>query len=468
MIDAGATHSFITQGALSTLYHSAIPPCDRIAQLGDGQTTLKIVGEVQLFLQFHKVFTPLNVLVVKTMNTDFILGSDWCTKNAARIDYEKNQVSIRSSCGHIFIPYHKSIDCLTLDVKSINVIHIPPRESYTVQAKVEVSSADTVYFSPVDPIQSEKSIVMSPSLLHIHNYTTYLEVYNPHDYTYTLPMNTLLEQTPSETSNTIDKLITHIKNVQEKQQLRLILQQHMKIFDISKVTQANTHIQHTINTGDSLPISSRPYPRTIEQRRELQDEIQKMTQTNQIRPSNSPWSSPVIIHKKKDGGIRFLVDYRKLNSVTKKDCFPQPTTEELLHRLGGHRFYTKLDLKSGYFQLPIHETDKEKTAFITQDGLWEFNVLPQGIMNGPPTFQRTMHNLLGYGRWNYVMVYLDDILIFSHTFHEHLHHLNEILSILAKANFQVNPDKCSIAVQEIDFLSHTINEQCIKPNGDKI
>ncbi|CAF5140814.1 unnamed protein product, partial [Rotaria sp. Silwood1] len=193
-----------------------------------------------------------------------------------------------------------------------------------------------------------------------------------------------------------------------------------------------------------------------------------MTQTNQIRPSNSPWSSPVIIHKKKDGGIRFLVDYRKLNSVTKKDCFPQPTTEELLHRLGGHRFYTKLDLKSGYFQLPIHETDKEKTAFITQDGLWEFNVLPQGIMNGPPTFQRTMHNLLGYGRWDYVMVYLDDILIFSHTFNEHKHHLNEILSILAKANFQVNPDKCSIAVQEIDFLSHTINEHCIKPNGDKI
>ncbi|CAF4561050.1 unnamed protein product [Rotaria sp. Silwood2] len=154
-----------------------------------------------------------------------------------------------------------------------------------------------------------------------------------------------LEQKPSETSNTIDKLINHIKNVQEKQQLRLILQQHMNICDISKVTQADTHIQHTINTGDSLPISSRPYPRTIEQRRELQDEIKKMTQTNQI------------------------LDYRKLNSATKKDCFPQPTTEELLHRLGGHRFYTKLDLKSGYFQLPIHETDKEKTAFITQDGL---------------------------------------------------------------------------------------------------
>ncbi|CAF4710410.1 unnamed protein product, partial [Rotaria magnacalcarata] len=169
MIDTGVTHSFITQGALSTLYNSAIPSCDRIAQLGDGQTTLKIVGEIQLVLQFDNVFTRLNVLVVKNMNTDFILGSDWCTSNTARIDYEKNQVSMRSSNGRTFIPYHKCIDSLTLDVKSINVIHIPPRESYTVQAKVELSSADTVYFSPVDVTQSDKSIVMSPSLLHIHN-----------------------------------------------------------------------------------------------------------------------------------------------------------------------------------------------------------------------------------------------------------------------------------------------------------
>ncbi|CAF2168126.1 unnamed protein product [Rotaria magnacalcarata] len=223
MIDTGATHSFITQGALSTLYHSAIPSCNRIAQLGDGQTTLKIIGEIQLLLQFDKVFTHLNVLVVKTMNTDFIL-----------------------------------------DVKSINVIHIPPRKSYTVQAKVELSSADTVYFSPIDVTQSKKSIVMSPSLLHINNYTTYLEVYNPHDYTCTLPMNTLLCRTPrrssslsyqhpiintieiksasSATSKTIDNLLAHIQNVQDKQQLRFILQQQIKNFDISKVTQANTHI----------------------------------------------------------------------------------------------------------------------------------------------------------------------------------------------------------------------------------
>ncbi|CAF3735151.1 unnamed protein product [Rotaria socialis] len=112
-----------------------------------------------------------------------------------------------------------------------------------------------------------------------------------------------IEPTSSAISKTIDKLLDHIQNVQDQQQLRFILHLCINYFDLSKITRANTHIQHTINTDDSHPISSRPYPRTIKQRRELQDEIQLMLQTNQIRPFNSPWSSPVIIHKKKDGGI---------------------------------------------------------------------------------------------------------------------------------------------------------------------
>ena len=117
---------------MSTLYHTAVPSCDRLAQSGDGHPVLKILGEVQLLLQFDRIFTPLNVLVIKTMNTYFVLGSDWCTKNAARINYDKNQVSIRSLHGRMFVPYDKCIGSLTLCVISINVLHISPRETYTV------------------------------------------------------------------------------------------------------------------------------------------------------------------------------------------------------------------------------------------------------------------------------------------------------------------------------------------------
>ena len=126
------------------------------------------------------------------MNSDFILGSDWCTQNSARIDYANSQVSIRLPQGRFFIPCDKAIDYATLDLETINVVQIPPRESCTVQAKIELSSAATVYFSPIDAILLNKPIIMSPSLLRVKSYTTYLKICNSHDYTCTLPMNTIL------------------------------------------------------------------------------------------------------------------------------------------------------------------------------------------------------------------------------------------------------------------------------------
>ena len=505
MVDTGASRSFIAQHTLNRLHHSKLHSVNSTAQLGDGHTTIQILGEIRLVIQFARIYTSVCALVVKDLNSDFILGGDWCYKHRAQIDYATNQVSIRSFRSRVAVPYDKHLDHLTLPLKLINSIKIPPRESCVASAHLQISSANTVRFQPNPILQQSKFIVISPSLLNVRNYTTQLLIYNPTDQTRTLSIHSLLghvthtsphnESFPAlrqqrkgssgssqppvlnsfSTHNAaplplpvIEKLVHHIRDHLAQHQIRLVLRKFCSIFDLSVITQAKTPIHHAIPTGDHLPISSRPYPKTVQQRRELQDEIHKMLQHHQIRPSTSPWSSPVIIHKKPDGGIRFLVDYRKLNSVTKKDSFPQPTTEELLQRLGGHRFFTKLDLKAGYFQLPIHDDDKEKTAFITQDGLWEFNVLPQGIMNGPPTFQRTMHNLLGTGRWDHVIVYLDDILIFSRTFDEHLHHLSEILSLLSQAQFQVNPDKCIIAVNEINFLSHTINEHGIKPTGEKI
>ena len=154
--------------------------------------------------------------------------------------------------------------------------------------------------------------------------------------------------------------------------------------------------------------------------------------------------------------------------MTKKDSYPQPSAEELLLRLAGHRFFTKLDLKSGYFQIPITEPDKEKTAFVTPDGHYEFNVLPQGLMNAPATFQRVMNNLIATGRWDYVVVYLDDIVIFSNSFEEHLRHVHEILSILNRAHFKVSPPKCSIASSRIEFLGHIVTATAVEPSPDKV
>mgnify|MGYP002474891603 FL=1 len=132
-----------------------------------------------------------------------------------------------------------------------------------------------------------------------------------------------------------------------------------------------------------------------------------------IRPSNSPWSSPILLVQKKDGTKRFCVDYHKLNSVTKKDVYPIPRIEDVLERLNGMKNFTTLDLVQSYYQIAVAEEDKEKTAFVTEQGSYEYNVMPFGLTNAPATFQRLMNLVLAGPNWKMCLVFIDDILIFS-------------------------------------------------------
>ena len=149
------------------------------------------------------------------------------------------------------------------------------------------------------------------------------------------------------------------------------------------------------------------------------------------------------------------------------DKYPLPNLEQSIQIVSGHRFYTKLDLRSRYFQIPIHEEDKHKTAFITAHGLFELNILAQGLKNSPPSFQRIMSDLLSSCR-TFCLVYLDDIRIYSNTFDQHLDHLNQILAILNKNKFQLNPQKCGLIQTNINYLGHTINSEGTKPLPERI
>ncbi|CAF4350306.1 unnamed protein product, partial [Rotaria magnacalcarata] len=151
----------------------------------------------------------------------------------------------------------------------------------------------------------------------------------------------------NEVNAVIDKLTEHITNNQDRLDFLDILHQFRHTFDTSIVTQAHLTFHHTIPTADARPTSVRPFYKTPQQREVLHKEVEKLLHDNVTRGSASPWTSPVILKKKTDGTYRFIVDFRRLNAVTEKDAYPQPTTEELLNHLAGHRFFTKLDLKSG-------------------------------------------------------------------------------------------------------------------------
>ena len=187
-----------------------------------------------------------------------------------------------------------------------------------------------------------------------------------------------------------------------------------------------------------------------------------------IEPSYSPWSSPVVIVKKKNGKDRFCIDYRKLNNVTKKDNHPLPKIDEMLDKFQGSKWFTSIDLKAGFWNIPVKESDKEKTAFITSEGLYQFKVMPFGLCNAPSTFQRCMHKVLGNLIYTKAPVYLDDINVHSATFEQHLIDLQEVFDKLRAANLKLGKDKCFFCKDEIEFLGYVVSKDGIKTEDSKI
>ena len=161
-----------------------------------------------------------------------------------------------------------------------------------------------------------------------------------------------------------------------------------------------------------------------------------------IKASHSPWASPVVLVKKKDGSTRFCVDYRKLNNVTRTDSYPLPRIDDILDKLNGTAYFSTLDLMSGYWQCELTPEAKHKTAFIFFGGLYEFKVMPFGLCNAPSTFQRLMENILRELNWKTCLIYLDDVIVFSRTFEDHLQHLAQVFDRFRHANIRLKPSKC--------------------------
>src|SRR3954447_21741542 len=189
---------------------------------------------------------------------------------------------------------------------------------------------------------------------------------------------------------------------------------------------------HHIPLEVSFPIKQRAYRVAPPEQDFIKEEIDRMLKNKLIQPSESPWASPVVLVRKKNRKLRFCVDYRKLNSVTRRDCYPLPRIDELLDMFGHAKYFTTLDLASGYWQVAMAPEDQQKTAFITSQGLYEFTVMLFGLTNAPATFQRLMNKIFREEIGKFVAVYLDDIIIFSKNFEEHLNHLGHIFQQLRK------------------------------------
>ncbi len=218
-------------------------------------------------------------------------------------------------------------------------------------------------------------------------------------------------------------------------------------------------IQHHIETEPGVVVRSRPYRLPEHKKKVVQSELEALLEMGVIEESHSDWASPIVLVPKTDGSVRFCVDYRKVNAVSKFDAYPMPRVDELLDRLGTARFYSTLDLTKGYWQIPLSPLSKEKSAFTTPFGLHQFVTLPFGLFGAPATFQRLMDKILR-PHTAYAAAYLDDIIIYSQDWQRHMVHLREVLRALRGAGLTANPKKCAIG-RFVIWVSTWVTGRCV-------
>ena len=255
-----------------------------------------------------------------------------------------------------------------------------------------------------------------------------------------------------------------------------VLRQNEHLFAPTDLDLGETHLmEFGIETGDHPPIKQKAYSTPWSQKDVIREYVDSMLQAGVIVPSASPWASPILlVDKPKDTKragkpiYRFCVDFRRLNSITKKNSHPLPNITEVIDGLGGAKIFSSLDLKSGYWQIPLKKEDMEKTAFTTGDALYEFTRVPFGLANAPSAFANLIGAVLHGLQYKFCLAYLDDIIIYSSTIEEHLEHLQIVFKRLEEAGLKLKPTKCSYLCKQLDFLGHVISANGVSVCPDKV
>jgi transposase InsO family protein len=265
-----------------------------------------------------------------------------------------------------------------------------------------------------------------------------------------------------------------LKDVQlsegETERVRGMLRRWHSIFAKNDLDLGITDaVSHRIPLEDDTPIKQRHHRIPPAMYEEVRKHLEEMKGFGAIRPSKSAWASPAVLVKKKDGSLRFCIDFRKLNSRTPADAYPLPRIEETLEAMRGSRWFSSLDLKSGFWQVPVAEEDRHKTAFTVGNlGFWEWNRMPMGLRNSGATFQRLMEQCLEGLQPNKCLVYLDDVVVHSQTFEEHLDRLSEVFERLQAYGLKLKPSKCHLFKQRLAYLGHVVSAEGVETDPEKI
>ncbi|PNX92970.1 Ty3/gypsy retrotransposon protein, partial [Trifolium pratense] len=408
LIDGGSTHNFVQDRIAKFLELPSIPISNLKVMVGNGNNLdcTRFCSDVPLMLQSKSFVVDFYVLPL--CGADIVLGAPWL----------------------------KNIGPVLMDYSSLSL-------SFTHQGQPITLTADPQAQPKPVSAQQVKRLLQTNSTAELFH----IQILNP---------------TPDPP--TIEPPQPHpIPSIQS------LLLRFSTIFNSPTTLPPPRPIDHHITLQpNSKPVNTRPYRYPYFQKNEIEHQIQTMLSAQLIQHSQSPFSSPVLLVKKKDGGWRFCVDYRALNSITIRDRFPMPTIDELLDELGSATWFSKLDLRQGFHQIRMHPDDIPKTAFRTHQGHYEFRVMPFGLCNAPSTFQAAMNNLLQPFLRKFVTVFFDDILVYSMSLEDHLKHLESVFQALIQGEFFLKQSKCLLAQRRLEYLGHVVSAGGVCPEPSKI
>ena len=514
LVDTGATVSIISQqqyGGWDPITKPKLVETD-IELLTADSKTMKLLGTVRARVSFG-FQEVMHEFFVANIDTDFLIGLDFLDTHRCQLDLEASILTF----GPEKIPMRntRQVERSRRVVSKITV-SIPPTTELMIEGKM-MGNTEVTGLGVIEPTEKFKArfpLLMAPSISQNVGEPVYLQLWNPGDETVIIYADTNVGIWTPVTA--IRPLITealdkpawtpvvrkvhaehaeldgikvdglneseipeHLQQLWEdskeglsesdKLQLKALLIEYQELFIKPGERLPGTDlIMHTIETGDAPPIRQRARRVPIHQKAELEKELYKMMEEGIIEPGTGPWASPLVLVRKKDGSLRCCVSYKKVNDVTRKDAYPLPRIDDTIDMLSGSMFFSTLDLASGYYQVKMDPKDKEKTAVATHIGLYNFLRMPFGLCNAPSTFERLMERVLQGLQWHQCLLYLDDVIIYSTTFSEHVTRLRNVFERFRKAGLRMKAKKCSLFRTSVEYLGHVVGRDGVQTTEDKV
>ena len=498
LLDSGSTASLLSYEKFCKLPRELSPILQstdaKVYDLNGNPLQVHGKGRFQIYLEDvpHE-----GSLMVVDMDLPAILGQDFLLEYVHCIDYKTRTLRTEKTDVQCWIANDKN----STEVKTKRTVSIPAFHGLWVPVSLADSNdpdlANTGFFEQLQTFNGNIQVV--DGLIDTTSEQIFVNILNHNDHPIKLQAKTTvglcrsachvdqskIRHTVVSCSDATEDLTNEINlpdhlldlfqrsskylNDEQKEKMFELLLFHKDVFSVSSDDLGCTSlIKHKIETGNEKPVRQPLRRQPIAKRAVEREEVQKMLQKGVIEPSTSAWASNLVLVAKPNGTTRACVDYRMLNAKTTRDAYPLPRIDECLDSLSDACWFSTMDLNSGFWQIEMSQDDKEKTAFVTTLGLFQFRVMPFGLVNAPSTFERLMECVLKGLQWTECLVYMDDIISYSHTFDEGLKRLATIFVRLKEANLKLKPGKCIFFQTQVKFLGHIVSSDGIQTEPEKI